>query len=76
MKKKPARLIALERRGNQFVYIPRPFQAYIVTAERTTEYRVLARNPEDAIDRLCMSGEGEELDQTTHKITAEPERTR
>jgi hypothetical protein len=46
---------------------------YIVRADRTTEYRVMARNPEDAIDRMTMSGEGEEIDGITHKITAEPE---
>lgn len=43
---------------------------FVVIADRTTEYRVMAKSAELAIDAV-IAGQGEEVDQTTHKIAAE-----
>lgn len=49
-------------------------RAYLVTALRSTVYRVHAGSKEQAIDKLLDSGEdAEEVDETTMEITAEVE---
>ena len=52
---------------------PEPPQVYwSVLATRVTEYRVLARTADQAIDRM-MAGEAHETDQWTTGIDAMPE---
>lgn len=43
---------------------------YLVTAERSTVYRVRARNAAEAEDLMCLD-DSHEVDGTTHSIKAE-----